>query len=162
MITLFYVLLSIIILSFKQKFSLKKVSKCFLRFFQISLFAYFTQSFLSFHLLERSSNSKSLFSTNSGSIWYSQSSYILVLNLSFSDFKSFTSSSIVSYVNSMLCIKSESFIFNSRSSHPEMFLRKGVLKICNKFTGEYPCQSAISIKLLTTLLKSHFGMGVFL
>ena len=29
-----------------------------------------------------------------------------------------------------------------------MFLRKGVLKICSKFTGEYPCRSAISIKLL--------------
>ena len=29
-----------------------------------------------------------------------------------------------------------------------MFLRKGVLKICSKFTGEHPCQSAISIKLL--------------
>ena len=24
-----------------------------------------------------------------------------------------------------------------------MFLRKGVLKICSKFTGEHPCQSAI-------------------
>ena len=31
-----------------------------------------------------------------------------------------------------------------RSSSPEVFLRKGVLKICSKFTGEYPCQSAIS------------------
>ena len=29
-----------------------------------------------------------------------------------------------------------------------MFLRKGVLKICNKFTGEHPCGSVISIKLL--------------
>ena len=35
-----------------------------------------------------------------------------------------------------------------RSSHPEVFLRKGVLKICSKFTGEHPCQSAISIKLI--------------
>ena len=25
-----------------------------------------------------------------------------------------------------------------RSSHPEMFLEKGVLKICSKFTGEHP------------------------
>ena len=30
-----------------------------------------------------------------------------------------------------------------KSSHPEVFLRKGVLKICSKFTGEHPCQSAI-------------------
>ena len=29
-----------------------------------------------------------------------------------------------------------------------MFLGKAVLKICSKFTGEHPCQSAISIKLL--------------
>ena len=46
-----------------------------------------------------------------------------------------------------------------RSSHPDVFLEKGVLKICSKFTGEHPCQSAISIKLQTTLLKSHFDMG---
>ena len=30
---------------------------------------------------------------------------------------------------------------------------KDVLKICSKFTGEHPC--------FPTLLKSHFGMGVF-
>ena len=35
-----------------------------------------------------------------------------------------------------------------RSSHPEVFLRKGVLKKCSKFTAEHPCRSAISIKLL--------------
>ena len=62
-----------------------------------------------------------------------------------------------------------------RSSHPEVLLGKGVLKICLKYTGEQscqsaisikllcnPCQSAISIKLFATLLKSHFGMGVLL
>ena len=66
-------------------------------------------------------------------------------------------------------------VFVDRSSHPEVFLGKGVLKICSKYTGEQPCQSAISIKLLcnpcqsailiklfATLLKSHFGMGVLL
>ena len=31
-----------------------------------------------------------------------------------------------------------------RSSHSEVFLRKGVLKICSKFAGEHPCRSAIS------------------
>ena len=36
---------------------------------------------------------------------------------------------------------------HTRSSHPEVFLEKGVLKICIKFTGEHPCRSAISIKL---------------
>ena len=34
-----------------------------------------------------------------------------------------------------------------RSSHPEVFLGKGVLKICSKFTEEHLCQSVISIKL---------------
>ena len=47
----------------------------------------------------------------------------------------------------------------SLSSHSEVFLGKGVLKICSKFTGEHPCWSAIC---KTTLLKSHFGMGVLL
>ena len=35
-----------------------------------------------------------------------------------------------------------------KSSHTEVFLWKGVLKICCKFTAEDPCRSAISIKLL--------------
>ena len=37
-----------------------------------------------------------------------------------------------------------------RSSHPEVFLGKGVLIICGKFTGEHPCWSAIWIKLQIT------------
>ena len=49
---------------------------------------------------------------------------------------------------------------NYRSSHSEVFLGKGVLKICSKFKGEHPRRSVISINLLATLLKSHFGMGV--
>ena len=40
-----------------------------------------------------------------------------------------------------------------RSSRPEVFLRKGVLKICSKFTGEHPCRSAISIKLLCNFIE---------
>ena len=31
-----------------------------------------------------------------------------------------------------------------RSSRPEEFLGKGVLKICSKFKGEHPCRSVIS------------------
>ena len=50
-----------------------------------------------------------------------------------------------------------------RSSHPEVFLRKVVLKIWSTFTGEHPCRSPISIKLQSnfieiTLRKSHFGI----
>ena len=33
----------------------------------------------------------------------------------------------------------------------EVFLGKGVLRICSKFTGEHQCRSVISIKLLSTL-----------
>ena len=40
---------------------------------------------------------------------------------------------------------------NFRSSHPDVFLVKGVLKICSKFTSEHPCRSAISIKLQSNL-----------
>ena len=35
-----------------------------------------------------------------------------------------------------------------RNSRPEVFLRKGILKICSKFTVEHPCRSVISINLL--------------
>ena len=44
------------------------------------------------------------------------------------------------------------FSFNkketSNRSSPPGFYEKGVLKISSKFTGEYPCQSVISIKKL--------------
>ena len=35
----------------------------------------------------------------------------------------------------------------------QVFLRKGVLKICSKFTGEHPCRNAISIKLLCNSIE---------
>ena len=35
-----------------------------------------------------------------------------------------------------------------RTNRPEVFLEKGVLKLCSKFTGEHPCRSVISINLL--------------
>ena len=40
---------------------------------------------------------------------------------------------------------------NVRSSRPEVFLGKGILEICSKFTGEHPCPSVISVKLLRSL-----------
>ena len=49
-----------------------------------------------------------------------------------------------------------------RSSRPEVFLGKSILKICSKFSGEHPCRGAISIKLLRNFMKWHFGMGDFL
>ena len=47
----------------------------------------------------------------------------------------------------------------SRSSHPEMFLGKSVLKICSKFTGENPCRSVVSIKLLCNFIETTFRHG---
>ena len=49
-----------------------------------------------------------------------------------------------------------------RSSRPEVFLGKGVQKICSKFTIEQPHQSVISINCFGTLLKSYFRMAVLL
>ena len=46
-----------------------------------------------------------------------------------------------------------------RSSHPEVFLRKDVLKICSKFTGEHPCRSVISIKLLCNFTEITLRRG---
>ena len=47
-----------------------------------------------------------------------------------------------------------------KNSLPDVFLGKRILKIFNKFTGEHPWRNVISIQLLCTLLKLHFGMGV--
>ena len=45
-----------------------------------------------------------------------------------------------------------------------MFLGKGVLKIRSKFTGEHPCRSVISIKLVTSSIffQSKFLIYVFI
>ena len=52
-----------------------------------------------------------------------------------------------------------SILWNSRS---EVLCEKGVLKICSKFTGECPCRSAISIKLLCNFIETHCAMDVLL
>ena len=52
------------------------------------------------------------------------------------------------------------FIF--RSSHPEVFSVKDVLKICSKFTGEQPCQSVVSIKLQIKFIEITLRQGVLL
>ena len=48
-----------------------------------------------------------------------------------------------------------------RNSTPEVFIRKGVLKICRKFTEEHPCRSVISIILQSTLQlsRNHTSKG---
>ena len=42
----------------------------------------------------------------------------------------------------------------SRNSHAEVLLRKGVLIICSKCTGEHPCQSAISTNLQSNFIET--------
>ena len=46
-----------------------------------------------------------------------------------------------------------------RSSHPEVFLGKSVLKICSKFTGEHPYWSLVSIKLLWNFIEIALRHG---
>ena len=58
---------------------------------------------------------------------------------------------------------SESCIVLFRSNRPEVFLGKGVLKICSKFTGEYLSRSVISRKLQSNFIEIiYFGMDVAL
>ena len=46
-----------------------------------------------------------------------------------------------------------------RSSHPEVFLRKGVLKISGKLREENPCRSVISTKLLCNFIEIALRHG---
>ena len=46
-----------------------------------------------------------------------------------------------------------------RSSRPEVFLGKGVLKIFSKLTGEHPWQSAISINLQSNFIEIILQLG---
>ena len=51
---------------------------------------------------------------------------------------------------------------NIRSSPPEVFLGKGILRICSIFTGEHPCLSVISIKLLRNFIEITLQHGSYL
>ena len=48
---------------------------------------------------------------------------------------------------------------NFRSSRSEVFLVKGVLKTCSKFTGEHLCRSVISKKLLCNFTEITLRHG---
>ena len=50
-------------------------------------------------------------------------------------------------------------ITNIRSSRPEVFLGKGVLKICSKLIREHPCRSVISIRLLCNFIEITLRHG---
>ena len=68
---------------------------------------------------------------------------------------------LVSYLTQhhLLAPTSTSRSYQSRSSHSAVFFRKGVLKVCSKFTGEHPCQSVISIKLLWNFIEITLWHG---
>ena len=59
----------------------------------------------------------------------------------------------------MMWKSGEILVFYSRSSHLEVFLEKGVLKICSKFTGEHTCRSVISIKLQSNFIEITLRHG---
>ena len=54
--------------------------------------------------------------------------------------------------------------YNNQKQPPRGVPRKNCSENVQQITGENPCRSAISIKMLcfATLLKSHFGMGVLM
>ena len=45
------------------------------------------------------------------------------------------------------------------SSRLEVFLRKGALKICSRFTGEHQCRSVIPVKLQSNFIKIALWHG---
>ena len=47
----------------------------------------------------------------------------------------------------------EEALTSYKSSPLEVFLRKSVLTICSKVTGEHPCRSVISIKLQSNFIE---------
>ena len=48
-----------------------------------------------------------------------------------------------------------------RSSRPKVFLRKGNLKIYNKFTGKHLRQNVISVRLLSNLLCNFIEIALW-
>ena len=57
------------------------------------------------------------------------------------------------------CLRRESKLaLDYKSSPPDMFLGKDVLKICGTFTGEHPCRRVISIKLLYNLFSIYLTL----
>ena len=45
------------------------------------------------------------------------------------------------YIPVLKCVMRQ---INNAGSHPEVFLGKGALKICSKFTGEHPRRSPVA------------------
>ena len=65
----------------------------------------------------------------------------------------------IRYLSYLSCVKIATFTTKNRSSLSEVLLRKDVLKICSKFTGEHPSQSETSIKLLCNFIEIALRHG---
>ena len=61
--------------------------------------------------------------------------------------------------NTFVGVLSFSEVAAYRSSLPEVFLRKGVLKVCSKFIGEHPWQRVISINLQSNFIDITLRHG---
>ena len=51
------------------------------------------------------------------------------------------------------------YLTSYRSSHPEVFRGKGVLKICSKVAAEHPCRSVSSISLFCNFIEITLRHG---
>ena len=67
---------------------------------------------------------------------------------------------LIAWILDIDFLKFPNFVsLTSRSSHPEVYLGKGILKLCHKFTGEQPCRKVISIKLQSNFIKITLRHG---
>ena len=64
-----------------------------------------------------------------------------------------------SYLVRVNLYPTERTVRSFRSSYSEVFLGKGALKICSKFTGEHPCWSVISIKVICNIIEVTLRHG---
>ena len=74
--------------------------------------------------------------------WALSSNFVVGVKLG-ENYQSFVVQSSSLSMSRMMNIKK--LIFIARSSHPEVFLAKGVLKIFSKFTGEHRCRIGITL-----------------
>ena len=111
------------------------------------------------HFLRRQgSRSPGILSSSGASCWWLQNYFCFFIIVAFVPSLSsfllvFCFFSLFLWIPGLTLMSCSFFITNSklhlllsgmhRSSHPEVFL-----KMCSKFTGEHPCRSVISIKLL--------------
>ena len=70
----------------------------------------------------------------------------------------FVSQCVIRTYSSTASFKSAPLLLNNivitcRSSPLEVFLAKGVLKMCNKFTGEHPCRKVVAKQLQSNFIE---------